>query len=147
MWSELGMNQRNGYNAQLMRYADDIVILANRDATIVLGILTELLSELHLKLKAEKTEGNQCTGRIRLSQLPLHGAPSKGHGKQVTYFYPSKRAAERFRSKVCELMKKSIIRLRSVEQVIENLNMLILGWSNHSTMAQPARPTTGYNVF
>lgn len=53
-WNELGMNQRSLHNAQLVRYADDIVVFTDKDATIVLGILTELLRELDLRLKAEK---------------------------------------------------------------------------------------------
>ena len=135
-WNELGMNQRNGFNAQLVRYADDIVIFTDRDATIVLGILAELLSELGLRLKAEKTKATNAHEGFDFLSFHFMRRYQMRHGKQVTYFYPSKKAAERFRSKVRELTKKSIVHLRSVEQVIENLNLLIMGWSNyfnHST--------------
>ena len=138
-WSELGMNQRNGYNAQLVRYADDIVVLTERDATIALGILAELLSQVGLKLKAEKTGVTNAEEGFDFLSFHFMRRFQKRHGKEVTYFYPSQKAAERFRNKVRELTKKSIVHLRSVEQVIENLNLLILGWSNyfnHSTASK-----------
>jgi len=71
----------------------------------------------------------------------------KRHGKQVTYFYPSRKAAERFRSKVRELTKKSIVHLRSVEQVIENLNLLILGWSNYFNHSTASKTYNGLQHF
>jgi hypothetical protein len=130
-YSSLTLAKSIGYNAQLVRYADDIVIFTVRGAPIVLGILAELLSELGLRLKAEKT--GVTNGRVGFDFLSFHFMRrfQKRHGKEVTYFYPSKKAAKRFRSKVRELTKKSIVHLSSVEQVIENLNLLILGWSNY----------------
>jgi len=138
-WNELGMNQRSLHNAQLVRYADDIVIFTDKDATTVLGILTELLLELGLKLKAEKTKATNAHEGFDFLSFHFMRRYQKRHGKQVTYFYPSRKAAKNFRGKVRELTKKSIVHLRSVEQVIENLNLLILGWSNyfnHSTASK-----------
>lgn len=63
----------------------------------------------------------------------------KMHSKQVTYFYASKMAANRFRSKVRMLTKKSGVHIRKVEQVTGSLNLLIPGWSNylnHSTASK-----------
>ena len=130
-WNELGMNQRNGFNAQLVRYADDIVIFTERDSAIVLGILTELLSELGLKLKAEKRGVTNAQDGFDFLSFHFMRRFQKRHGKQVTHFYPSRKAAVRFRSKVRELTKKSIVHITSVEHVIKNLNLLILGWSNY----------------
>jgi group II intron reverse transcriptase/maturase len=99
-WNELGMNQRSLHNAQLVRYADDIVIFTDKDATTVLGILTELLRELGLKLKAEKIKATNAHEGFDFLSFHFMRRYQKRHGKQVTYFYPSKKAAERFRSKI-----------------------------------------------
>lgn len=81
------MNQRSGYNAQLVRYADDIVIFTDRDAKIVLGILAELLSELGLRLKAEKTGVTKAEEGFDFLSFHFMRHFQKRHGKEVTYFY------------------------------------------------------------
>jgi group II intron reverse transcriptase/maturase len=50
-WNELGMSRRDSYNAQMVRYADDIVILTDSngsDIQHIKDVLESLLSELGL---------------------------------------------------------------------------------------------------
>jgi hypothetical protein len=84
----------------------------------------QLLSELGLRLKTEKSKVPNAHEGFDFLSFHFMRRYQMRHGKQVTHFYPSRKAAETFRSKVRELTKKSIVHLRSVEQVIENLNLL-----------------------
>jgi ribosome-interacting GTPase 1 len=50
------MDSRKKYNAQMVRYADDIVILTDsKETQHIRQILESLLSELGLKMSAEKS--------------------------------------------------------------------------------------------
>jgi RNA-directed DNA polymerase len=49
-WERRGYSRRNGPNVQLVRYADDLVLLTNRDAKWAMERLQEILSGLELQL-------------------------------------------------------------------------------------------------
>jgi RNA-directed DNA polymerase len=136
-WTEIGMNRRAAYNAQMVRYADDMVILtsSNNDTEHIRGILEALLSELGLKLSAEKSR--VATAREGFDFLSFHFLRRfyLWKGKEMTHFFPSKGAAGRFREKVRVLASKNVTRTKDERQLAQELNSLIIGWTgyfNHS---------------
>ena len=54
-WEKRGYTNRSGPNVQLVRYADDLVLLTDRDAEWAMDRLKEILSDLELELNEEKS--------------------------------------------------------------------------------------------
>ena len=54
-WEERGYQRREGPNVQLVRYADDVVLLTNKDAHWAMKRLEEILGSLELKLNVDKS--------------------------------------------------------------------------------------------
>ncbi len=135
-WTELGMNRRAGYNAQMVRYADDMVILtSSNDTEHIRVILESLLSELGLKLSAEKSR--VATAKEGFDFLSFHFLRRfyLWQGTEVTHFFPSRGATERFREKVGVFASKKVSHIKDEDQLAQELNSFIIGWTsyfNHS---------------
>ena len=130
-WVELGMSRRWEENAQMVRYADDIVILTDcADVVSVWGILVNLLGELGLELSVEKSRITTAEAGFDFLSFHFFRKYRAKKGKVVTVFFPSKNAVERFKDKVRALTSKSVVGLKDEEKLALELNRLIVGWSN-----------------
>lgn len=54
-WQKRGYSERSGPNVQLVRYADDLVLLTDKDAGWAMARLEEILGRLDLRLNAKKS--------------------------------------------------------------------------------------------
>jgi group II intron reverse transcriptase/maturase len=118
---------RNG-SIHLVRYADDMVILAKKNLDEGVNLLHHYTERLGLRLNEEKTR------RLRLSignnvdflGFRFHNVRSRTTGTRLILVYPSPQSQERFRAKVRERVDHSLP-LRVQEQV-ENVNRYLRGW-------------------
>ncbi len=139
-WVELGMDRRYGRNAQMVRYADDIVILTDSsDAKNTGEILEGLLSELGLLLNKDKSR--IITSHQGFDFLGFHYVRKydRRKGRSVVRLFPSERSITRFRNKVSELAAKRYCNVKSEEQLVSEVNRVILGWTayfNHSNASR-----------
>jgi len=122
---------------QLVRYADDAVVLCSSQADAEesmrrIGLIMERLS---LKLHPDKTRivelglGKQgfvflgCYLRIVLSRFK---------GREYVFRWPSPRSMTRIRARIRELTdRRRWAGLRDIRQVIEVLNPVLRGWGNY----------------
>jgi group II intron reverse transcriptase/maturase len=112
----------------LVRYADDMVILAQRNLQTGVDLLNHYVERLGLRLNEEKTR------RLRLNignsvdflGFRFHNVRSRQTGTRMILVNPSPRSQERFRVKVRTLVHHSIP-FRVKEQVA-NLNRFLRGW-------------------
>jgi RNA-directed DNA polymerase len=112
----------------LVRYADDMVILAQRNLETGVGLLNHYVERLGLRLNDEKTR------RLRLDignsvdflGFRFHNVRSRQTGARLILVYPSPRSQARFRATVRRYVHHSIP-LRVKEQV-HNLNRYLRGW-------------------
>jgi group II intron reverse transcriptase/maturase len=112
----------------LVRYADDMVILAQRNLETGVGLLNHYVERLGLRLNGEKTR------RLRLDignsvdflGFRFHNVRSRQTGTRLILVYPSPRSQARFRATVRRYVHHSIP-LRVKEQV-HNLNRYLRGW-------------------
>jgi len=138
MWTALGMNRRDAHNAQLVRYADDMVILTDRKyASNILGLLEQLLVGLDLELSTEKSGVVKLNGKNGFDFLGFRFTRRYDgrKGKDVTRFFPSQEAKSNYRRKLCEIASTRYCSVKSERQLVDEANRLILGWSsyfNHS---------------
>jgi group II intron reverse transcriptase/maturase len=131
-WVELGMNDGCQVNAQMVRYADDIVVLTDKaDAQRVMGVLRNLLGELGLELAEEKSRITTAEQGFDFLSFRFIRRFRAKKGKVVTVFFPSKNAVGRFKDKVRTLACKAVCGLKDEEKLVLELNRLIVGWSNY----------------
>src|SRR5208283_767440 len=110
-WTALGMNRRNVHNAQLVRYADDMVILTDRKyAPNMLGLLEQLLVGLDLELNMEKSGVVKLDSENRKNGFDFLGFHfirkyDEWRGKETTMFFPSQESMGNYRRKLCEIAK------------------------------------------
>ena len=112
----------------LVRYADDMVLLAQKNLETGTDLLHHYVERLGLRLNGEKTR------RLRLDigssvdflGFRFHNVRSRQTGTRLILVYPSPRSQERFRAKVREYVDHSLP-LRAEEQV-ENVNRYLRGW-------------------
>ncbi|PIU46046.1 MAG: group II intron reverse transcriptase/maturase [Ignavibacteriales bacterium CG07_land_8_20_14_0_80_59_12] len=121
---------RNG-SIHLIRYADDMIILAQRNLKEGIALLDHYVRRLDLRLNREKTR------RLKLSigesvdflGFRFHNVRSRKTGTRLILVRPSPRSQERFRATVRKHIHHSIP-LRVKEQV-ENLNRYLHGWMGY----------------
>lgn len=130
-WRDRGMNRRSGYNAQLVRYADDFVILSSGPLEEPLEVLEDILARLELRLSREKTHLIDARKGFDFLGFRFVRRYSRKRDKWVTYMFPSHGAMVRVKG---EIRKRTDRRLQAVltpKEVVESLNRLLHGWTNY----------------
>jgi RNA-directed DNA polymerase len=122
----------------LVRYADDMVVMCRtqQEAQRALAALRELLAELGLTLKDDKTRIVQLReGGEGLDFLGFHHRWVRGNtpaSKHLTFLarWPSCQAMQHARDRVRELTDRR--RLRDpVEEVVQDVNRFLRGWAGY----------------
>jgi len=127
-WTERGYNSIR-YEAHLVRYADDMVILCRKDASRFYAEFKQEIERLGLKLNDEKTRlvearnGFDFLGmRFQYKRTP--------QGKMNCYKWPSTKAVSRVKEKV----RKAIGGRRggwNLAEAIQRVNPIVRGWGNY----------------
>jgi group II intron reverse transcriptase/maturase len=122
----------------LVRYADDMVILAQKNLEAGIDLLNHYVERLGLCLNGEKTR------RLRLDignsvdflGFRFQNVRSRQNGERLILVSPSPRSQERFRMKVRSLVHHSIP-FRVKEQVA-NVNRYLRGWVRYFRLGHAA---------
>lgn len=129
-WATQGYAIRRGWNAQLVRYADDLVILTDKAAGPPLDTLHRMLAGLGLALHPEKTRlVNADQEAFDFLGFNFRKRWNRQRTKRFTLMLPSKKAQQGLRDKVRELTRYE--RTVPVQQVIQDLNPVLRGWVNY----------------
>ena len=129
-WIARGMTRRYGPNAQLVRYADDIVILSDKPVKGPAIVLCETLAELGLKLSEKKTKIVPAEDGFDFLGFRFKRQHSKKWGKRKTYYFPSPDSVKRIKSRIRERVGRHTLHVQP-EDVAIGLNRLIIGWRNY----------------
>jgi RNA-directed DNA polymerase len=127
-------------NVQLVRYADDFLVLTNGSKEQAYELMEEfrvILAELGLTLSPEKTcithldDGYEFLG-FHLQRRPRRCAPQE----KALYVTPTQRNIQRYRAKIREMLRPTqgdpVNKLRAVNRVVR-------GWANYYRHVQSAR--------
>jgi RNA-directed DNA polymerase len=118
---------RNG-SIHLIRYADDMVILAQRNLDEGIALLDQYMKRLGLCINREKTRRLKLNvgESVDFLGFRFHNVRNRKTGTRLILVRPSPRSQERCRATVRKHVHHSIP-LRAKEQV-ENLNRYLRGW-------------------
>jgi group II intron reverse transcriptase/maturase len=126
-----------GHLGQLVRYADDFVILC-RSASQAQAAMTrvrQILQGLRLELHPTKTRLVELgLGKEGFDFLGCHLRIVRSHFKRRNYLFrwPSRRAMKSVRSKLHDLTsRRRWAGLRDIRQVIAEINPILRGWGNY----------------
>ena len=128
--------QTRGYGI-LVRYADDLLAICSseREAQAALEALRAILGELGLRLKEPKTrivELRQGGEGFTFLGFEHRLATARTRTGRVEFLvrYPSPEAIKRARRRVSEITARRRL-LVPVEQIVQELNMFLRGWSGY----------------
>jgi group II intron reverse transcriptase/maturase len=145
-WEKRGYTDRDGPNVQLVRYADDLVLLTDKDAKWAMDRLREILGRLELELNEEKSRVVDAEKEtFDFLGFTYRRVTNRKTGKRVTLFSPSKKSQKRLREKV-----KKILNPRSPitrEEYIQRTNRLICGWVNYFRIGNSTRVFHGIQWY
>jgi hypothetical protein len=114
----------------LVRYADDLVLLTDKDARWAMERLREILGPLELKLNAEKSRVVDAEKEtFDFLGFTYRRVTNPKTGKRATLFYPSKKAQKRLRAKM-----KNVLNPRhpiTIDEYIRRTNQVVRGWVNY----------------
>ncbi len=138
VWEKRGYGERLGPNVQLVRYADDLVLLTDGDAQWALARLREILGKMELELNEEKSGVvNVAKETFDFLGFTYRRVNNPRTDKRATIFYPSRKAQKRLRDQV-----KKILNPRSpltLDEYIRRTNWLVRGWVNYFGVSNASR--------
>lgn len=132
------MTERQGWNAQLVRYADDLVILSNKPVDKVLGVLQEYLQRLELPINNEKSRVTTAEAGFNFLGYAYRRNYSPRYQKVVTHMYPTPEAMKRVIKKITQLTLRSRLQ-EPVETIVKDVNATLLGWTEYYRHTASAR--------
>ena len=133
-WKVLGHAQR--FKAEVVNYADDLLVLGKTPAAEMLTVLQALMAGLKLTINAEKTH---C---CRMPEEPIeflgyrigrNYRPQTGRAYISTR--PSAASVQSICRQVSELTMRRYVSL-APRVVVARLNRLLTGWANYFTLGQ-----------
>ena len=145
-WEKRGYNQRNGPNVQLVRYADDLVLLTNKDARWAMDRLRGLLGPLELVLNEEKSRVVDAEKEtFDFLGFTYRRVDNPKTGRRVTLFYPSKKAQKRLREKVKNILNPHYP--ITLDEYIRRTNQVVRGWVNYFRIGNANRVFHGIHQY
>ena len=131
-WKKLGLDRRLG--AQIVTYADDLVICCKRSADEALRALHVIMGKLGLTVNEEKT---------RLCRIPQDTFDFLGYtfgrccspqtGRAYIGSRPSKKSIRRLTASIRAQTDRGLCGLEAT-QVAGRLNRMLVGWANYFCM-------------
>lgn len=126
------------HSARLIRYADDLVIMAGHHSQELMAKLKEIVTQLKLRLKPNKTRIlNAEYEPFDFLGFTFTRALSRHKDKRTTYFYPSHKAENAIRGRIRQIVDYH--RPVKVEQLVKELTPVLRGWVNYFKVANSSR--------
>ena len=142
-WEEEGRYTAKKYNAHLIRWADDMLILAGSNPEAIMAIMRNLLKKLKLSLNEEKSRITTAKEGFDFIGFHFFRRYITRKGREVTIFQPSKKAVRNFREKAKQVLNRKNLAINE-EEAVRRLNYLITGWTNYFNHTNASRI---YNIL
>jgi RNA-directed DNA polymerase len=134
----LGLGTRGPREARLVRYADDLVVLSVKPVDVIHGNAEDILKELGLTLKKEKTREVSAEEGFDFLGFRFQRRYSKRNRKRITLFFPTQKAEKRARETIRTLVGGHTLQTKPAE-VIRRMNRFLVGWTNYYRHANSSK--------
>ena len=130
---------------QLVRYADDFVILGRTEGTAREGLrrVGLILARLGLTLHPDKTRVVDVgVGGEGFDFLGFHCRKVeswKWRGKRYLHYWPSQRSLQRIRGRVKALTVSRHRLVEAIGRIVEEVNLTVRGWGAYFRVGTPSR--------
>lgn len=139
-WAERGYERAGGFDAKLIRFSDDLVILSSKPvAERMQARLAEILGGLGLVLSEEKTRVVTAAEGFTFLGFRFQRHPSRKDGREVVHFFPPPEATKRARERVRAVLAHGQGRGESLAQMVEQVNYGLRGWANYYAHTHASR--------
>jgi len=129
-WERRGMNNGFGPDGQLVRYADDIVVLSKKPVDKVARTLCWILADLGLQLSEKKTRIVKAEEGFDFLGFRFIRRYSRKYRKRRTYYFPSPESVKRIKETIREYAGNNMRHVIPVD-VVRKLNSAVKGWRNY----------------
>jgi group II intron reverse transcriptase/maturase len=130
-WNTNKMASKFECDAKLVRYADDFMVLTSKTLEYPIKKVKEILTSLGLKLNKSKTRVITAKDGFDFLGFRFIRKFVKRFGKWRTYTFPTQEALKHARTEIRKRTNKSLIGFRQPQEIIEDLNRFLRGWSNY----------------
>ena len=131
IWERRDMAARKGHNAHLVRYADDLVVLTDRDPKNSMQLLKRVFGKLGLELHLGKTRIlNAKEDQFDFLGFNFRQRKNPKTGKWFCLMQPSRKAQNNLREKIRETTAPGVMSKLGVV-VQEKVNPILRGWVNY----------------
>jgi len=129
-WEQNGYGKRSSWNAHLIRYADDLVILTDKPNAVPLEALRKFLGDMGLELHPEKTRlVNANRESFNFLGFNYRKVWNRRKTNRFTLVLPSAKAQAGLRAKIRDLTRDE--RTQTLAVIIQDINPVIRGWVNY----------------
>jgi RNA-directed DNA polymerase len=119
------------YQAKLVRYADDLVILCAKGTDTSFTLLKNILSKLELQLNEDKTEIRDARNeKFSFLGFQVGMVKSQRTGKQFPLVEPAPKSMKSVKQKIKFLTRRDMNPV-PIDDIVKNLNAIVRGWSNY----------------
>jgi len=131
-WVERGYERAGGFDAKLIRYADDAVIVSSKPVAERMRVrLAEILGELGLSLSQEKTRTTTAAEGFDFLGIRFKRTYSRKHRREMVHFFPTPEACKRARERVRTVLEQGQPRGENLATMVEQVNYGLRGWTNY----------------
>ncbi len=136
-WKAMKYDCRKGWNAHLVRYADDLVIFTDKGLKQPLNALRGKLHEMGLKLNSEKTRVLSAdTGNFDFLGFNFRKSWNRDKTKKFPLMIPSHKAVMSIKARIKEITRNRPVK---VSCVVEEINPVLRGWINYFRIGHSSR--------
>jgi group II intron reverse transcriptase/maturase len=128
-WKLLKYGKRGGWNAQIIRYADDIMIFTDKDPEKPLKSLKAKLGRMELELNSKKTKVLSADeGNFDFLGFNFRKSWNKTRTKKFPLMIPSHKAVLSIKARIRYITQPRPVK---VGQVVKEINPVMRGWINY----------------
>ncbi len=130
-WKRTWLPLQRGVYAQLVRYADDLVILSKGGAQSVKVTLDSCLRDLGLTLSTEKTRVVMAEDGFDFLGFHFRRVYDSQRNKRKTVWFPSAKSERKVRERIHELTKPQALGSGTLETISQEVAEVLRGWGGY----------------
>jgi len=116
--------------AKLVRYADDFVVLCQKDVVTPLATIRSILEKLELNLNESKTKIVDANKEEFYFLGFALKVKISSKGKRYPHVNPKEQAVEKVKNRINEITARNQT-WRPIQEVVRDLNQVLRGWSGY----------------